>query len=154
MFPAVHPGGELGFRVGGVHAHLCSSCHPPAGFLSHSYTEAHPPGLCKSAHTLHCPHTSPALKKEPMDKLPADNPTLQLVSKGQALKKGEEGKKAWYCPQPLIVHEKMLLGKRVGFSDWGPQTGILNFPVHHIHTVSQHIPELAQAFKSHCFNHL
>lgn len=36
----------------------CSSCRPLAVSLSHSCTEARPPGWCRSAHSLHCPRTS------------------------------------------------------------------------------------------------
>lgn len=36
----------------------CSSCHPLAASPSHSCTGVRPPGSCRSARSLRCPHTS------------------------------------------------------------------------------------------------
>ena len=126
-------------------AHLGSSCHPSAGCPSRSCTEAHPPGSCKSAHILHCPHTSPALKDSP-GQVTCRQSSSSTHIYGQGFTERSGKGKGLVLSSFLAVHERMSLWTPVimaAFANWGPQTGVLKLLVHQVHIIGTTHPRVS-----------
>lgn len=113
--------------------YLCSSCRLPAGSPSHSYTEAHRPGSCKSAHTLHCPHTSPALKESRWSDQPQTGQIFNAYLPAK-LQTEERKKKSPGLLWLFWVHEKLSL--------WCPP-----LPIHQIHIVVETHPKVSPSLQ-------
>ena len=148
-------------------AHLGSSCHPPAGCPSRSCTEARPPGSCRSAHILHCPHTSPALKDSP-GQVTCRQSSSSFPIYGQGFKerrgKGKGLVLSWVFSSLWkdVIMDTCDYGRlrKLGSPSRHPlQTGVPKQASSsswftRFTSQAQHTPELAWIFKSHCFNHL
>lgn len=124
-----------------TYVYLCSSCRLPAGSLSHSYTEARLLGSCKSAHTLRCPRTSPALQKSRW----SDPAGVQCF--------------CWY--RRAWLHGEDRKGKfvaTVGFNSQGKDAvmkwGGFNVLTHQTHITGETRETVSSSLYPHCVNNL